>query len=116
MSRRTNAKAPGRAGGYANRNTPCRARTCNLRFRRPPLYPIELRVLIAFKNAGSFLKRYEEGSSGVRAARAGRETRIAQKSRRTNDQAAMARTTASKMRLVPNAQNAERWRMAAWTF
>lgn len=25
-------------------NAPGRIRTCNLRFRRPPLYPIELRV------------------------------------------------------------------------
>ena len=29
-------------------NTPDRSRTCNLRFRRPMLYPVELRVLVRY--------------------------------------------------------------------
>ena len=31
-------------------STPDRSRTCNLRFRRPTLYPIELRVQLIFRS------------------------------------------------------------------
>ncbi len=35
--------SPGKGSSPGEKNIPGRARTCNLRLRRPPLYPIELR-------------------------------------------------------------------------
>src|SRR5688500_18407225 len=32
--------------GEGMKNAACRTRTCNLRFRRPTLYPIELKLLV----------------------------------------------------------------------
>ena len=45
--------APPSASGRTCINAPCRARTCNLRFRRPPLYPVELKVLRGLSPANS---------------------------------------------------------------
>src|ERR1700723_2644401 len=58
------------AGG--DRNTPGRIRTCDLRFRKPPLYPTELRVrgiralfLPRFRREGSATPTILEGRDDV---------------------------------------------------
>ena len=57
--------------GVNSVNAPCRTRTCNLRFRRPTLYPIELKVLRYVPRETAGVPAFREGWESYATATAG---------------------------------------------